>query len=82
MLQNGNGVITAGQDAESKELFVRVNRSKITAYGNPALAQMLCRIQIWRSAVDINAFHLFYEALSYVWGLVFLLVVRHLLGTR
>lgn len=53
-------------DPVAKELFVRVDRSKIVSHGKPSIERMLCKIHIWHSTADINACRPFYEALSAV----------------
>ncbi|GES64679.1 dipeptidyl peptidase III [Aspergillus terreus] len=66
ILQDGDGVMWVEHDPVAKELFVRVDRSKIVSHGKLSIGRMLCKIHIWRSTADVNACRPFYEALSAV----------------
>ncbi|KAG2420017.1 hypothetical protein HFD88_004814 [Aspergillus terreus] len=59
---------TTAKDPVAKELFVRVDRSKIVSHGKPSIGRMLCKIHIWHCTADVNACRPFYESLSAVDG--------------
>jgi dipeptidyl-peptidase-3 len=53
-------------DAQSKNLTVRVDRSKIISHGKPALGRMLLRLHIYRCTADVQSCREYYEELSRV----------------
>lgn len=55
-------------DPVARELFIRVDRAKITSHGKPSIRRMWLKIHIWQATADINACQPFYEALSAVDG--------------
>ncbi|KAJ5722470.1 dipeptidyl-peptidase 3 [Penicillium malachiteum] len=52
----------------AKDLFVRVDRSKIVFHGKPSIGRMLCQIHVWHCTADIDACRPFLEALTVVDG--------------
>jgi dipeptidyl-peptidase-3 len=61
-------VLCIEHNAAEKQLFVRVDRSKLITHGKPSIGRMLCKIHIWRCTADIEACRPFYEALTTVDG--------------
>lgn len=55
-------------DEGAKKLTVRVDRSRITSHGKPALGRMLLRLHIYRCTADVQSCREYYEELSRVHG--------------
>jgi dipeptidyl-peptidase-3 len=68
LLQEGNGVLSVHFDAQTSELAVSTDRSKILSCGKPALGRMMCCLHVWRCTADVKACREFYEALTGVEG--------------
>jgi dipeptidyl-peptidase-3 len=68
LLQEGNGVLSVHLDAQTSELAVSADRSKIVSCGKPALGRMMCCLHVWRCTADVKACREFYEALTGVEG--------------
>ena len=56
--------MTVEQDHVQQKLTVRVDRSKISKCGRPALRNLLLRLHIYRCTADIDACRAFYEKLT------------------
>ncbi|KAF4992902.1 hypothetical protein FGRMN_6845 [Fusarium graminum] len=68
LIQHGDGVITIVHDEQAGSLHVKVNRDKLSSHGQPALGDLLCRIQIWRCIADFASCSVFYQALMEIDG--------------
>ncbi|KAI4616879.1 hypothetical protein J4E83_006461 [Alternaria metachromatica] len=80
LLIEGDGVITVHHDANTSNLHVTVDRSKILSHGKPALGRMMCNLHIWRCTADVEACRPFYESLTNVEGVYE--VWRQVVATR
>ncbi|KAF2124107.1 peptidase M49, dipeptidyl-peptidase III [Dothidotthia symphoricarpi CBS 119687] len=66
LLTDSDGCVTVDHDAQSKNLIVRVDRSKIVSHGKPALGRMLLRLHTYRCTADVQSCREYYEDLSRV----------------
>jgi dipeptidyl-peptidase III len=68
LLLDGDGVMTVTHDEAGRSLTVRVDRSKICAYGKLPLSKTFLRLHIYRCTADVAACRIYYEELSRVHG--------------
>ena len=66
LLRHGNGVLSIECDEASSQLFVRVNGSKTSTCGTPALSRMLLHLHMYRCTADVAGCRSFYSDLSTV----------------
>ena len=68
LLKEAYGLFTVVFDPEADFLVVRVNESKITSHGKPALGKLMYKLHVWRCTADVESCRPFYKALSAVDG--------------
>ncbi|ATY66560.1 dipeptidyl peptidase III [Cordyceps militaris] len=68
VLRDGGGVVRIDHEPTTSALTVRVDRSKMSSHGKPALGDYLCRLHIWRCTADVSSCREFYEPLCAVDG--------------
>lgn len=68
LLLSGGGFLTVIHDKPGQNLTVRVDRSKISTHGKPALGEMLLRLHMYRCTADAQSCRAYYEELSQVDG--------------
>jgi hypothetical protein len=61
-------VLNVHFDAETSQLSLSADRSKILSDGKPTLGRMMCCLHVWRYTADVKACGDFYEALTKVDG--------------
>jgi dipeptidyl-peptidase-3 len=66
LLTETDGFIDIQHDQTHDQLTVRVDRSKISTVGKPALGEMLLKLHIYRSTADVRPCRMYYEDLSMV----------------
>ncbi|KAJ8131987.1 hypothetical protein O1611_g1639 [Lasiodiplodia mahajangana] len=66
LLIDGDGVVTVTHNKQSQSLTVRVDRSKISTHGKPALGKMLLKLHMYRCTADADGCRAYYEELSRV----------------
>ncbi|KAI1498306.1 peptidase family M49-domain-containing protein [Biscogniauxia marginata] len=68
LILDGDGVVTVIHDKGNQSLTVRVDQSKISSHGKPALGRMLLPLHIYRCTADTGPCRKYYEELSRVEG--------------
>ncbi|KAI0113626.1 peptidase family M49-domain-containing protein [Nemania sp. FL0031] len=66
LLIDGDGVVTVLYNKQTQSLTVRVDRSKISTHGKPALGKMLLQLHMYRCTADSEGCRAYYEELSKV----------------
>ena len=64
LLAAGDQFLTIHHDRVNQKLTVRVDRTKISTHGKPALANLMLRLHIYRCTADVDACRTFYEGLT------------------
>jgi len=68
LLLNSNGCVSVSHDKAERGLTVRVDRSKISTHGKPALGRMLLHLHMFRCTADAKGCREYYGELSKVDG--------------
>jgi dipeptidyl-peptidase-3 len=68
LLLHGDGCVSVIFDKAGQSLTVRVDRSKISTHGKPALGGMLLRLHMYRCTADVEGCRAYYKELSTVDG--------------
>ncbi|KAK4452742.1 peptidase family M49-domain-containing protein [Podospora aff. communis PSN243] len=68
LLRDGGGCVAVSHDKAGQRLTVRVDKSKITTHGKPALGRMLLQLHMFRCTADVEGCRVYYKALSKVDG--------------
>jgi dipeptidyl-peptidase-3 len=68
LLLYSSGYISVTYNKLKHKLTIRVDRSKISIYGKPALSRILLQLYIFRYIADIEGCYTYYKELSKVEG--------------